>query len=245
MYKILKLSDEGKELLGVYNNDITHLTIPNGVTSIGYEAFADCKLLKCIEIPDSVTSINDCAFIGCESLQSINIPSSVAYIGGWVFAGCISLQRITVSEDNQTYSSFNGSLFDVDRTRLIRAPFTIQEYVIPNGVTSIDDFAFDDCSLLESIVIPDSIVSIGSCAFACCKSLRSIQFCKVDVEQLYISESAFTSIEGILGANTNDLDLNYCILYIPPGTRMAYKRHPILSEFRRIYFAPPTIRNIL
>lgn len=53
------------------------VTIPDGVTSIGKEAFFDCGLLQSITIPNSVTSIGDGAFMYCESLQSITIPENV------------------------------------------------------------------------------------------------------------------------------------------------------------------------
>ena len=64
------------------------VTIPDGVTSIGKEAFFDCGLLQSITIPDSVTSIGKEAFWGCDALKSITIPDSVISIGDKVFAGC-------------------------------------------------------------------------------------------------------------------------------------------------------------
>ena len=50
----------------------------------------------------------------------------------------------------------------------------IENYVIPDNVTSIDDFAFEDCRNLTSIVIPDSVTSIGSSAFYNCSKLTSV-----------------------------------------------------------------------
>jgi len=46
--------------------------------------------------------------------------------------------------------------------------------VIPNGVTSIDDYAFKDCSKLTSVTIPDSVTSIGAYAFEDCSGLTSV-----------------------------------------------------------------------
>ena len=69
--------------------------IPNGITSIGKNAFGICNTLISIIIPDGVTSIEAEAFRYCESLKSITIPASVENIGGLAFNGCKSLTKIT------------------------------------------------------------------------------------------------------------------------------------------------------
>ena len=74
----------------------TSFIIPDGVTSIGNEAFYDCDSLTNITIPSSVTSIGDYAFYGCDSLTSITIPSSVTSIGWYAFYSCDSLTSITI-----------------------------------------------------------------------------------------------------------------------------------------------------
>ena len=51
----LKLSEDGKTVIGVNDSDITHITLPDSVTSIGLAAFEECSSLKSIHIPDSVT----------------------------------------------------------------------------------------------------------------------------------------------------------------------------------------------
>ena len=68
--------------------------IPEGCTSIGPEAFADCSGLTSIEIPSSVTGIGDEAFYGCSGLTSIERPSSQWRIGFYTFARCTGLTSI-------------------------------------------------------------------------------------------------------------------------------------------------------
>ena len=71
--------------------------IPDGVTSIGSEAFYCCYSLTSINIPESVTSIGESSFVGCISLSSITIPESVTVIGERSFAGCSKLNTVTVN----------------------------------------------------------------------------------------------------------------------------------------------------
>lgn len=71
--------------------NLTSITIPDGVTSIGIYAFRNCTSLASIEIPNSVTSIGTYVFHNCTSLESIVIPHSVTEITGPLFGGSYSL----------------------------------------------------------------------------------------------------------------------------------------------------------
>lgn len=65
---------------------IVKVVIEKGVTSIGYNAFRNCKDLTEVEIPDTVKSIGDCAFIYSEKLTEIKIPYSVTSIELYSFS---------------------------------------------------------------------------------------------------------------------------------------------------------------
>ena len=60
---------------------LTSITIPVGVTSIGYAAFSGCSSLTSITIPAGVTKIGNWAFTNCSGLTSVTIPESVTGIG--------------------------------------------------------------------------------------------------------------------------------------------------------------------
>ena len=78
----------------INNAEITSLTIPASVTSIGWYAFSGCSSLTSVTMPDSVTSIGDSAFNGCTSLTSVTIPDSVTSIGALAFSLCTSLKEV-------------------------------------------------------------------------------------------------------------------------------------------------------
>ena len=155
---------------------LASITIPDGVTSIGDYAFSCCESLTSITIPSGVTSIGVYAFSGCESLTSITIPDSVTSIDAYAFSGCSSLTGIRVGEGNLHYSNDEkGALYDKEKTELIQCPGGLSgTYAVPDSVTYIGWFAFEDCTGLTSITIPDSVTYIGNYAFSGCSSLTSI-----------------------------------------------------------------------
>jgi hypothetical protein len=86
----------------VHCANLENLTIPISVAEIGDRAFAWCKKLKCVNIPDSVTSIGDSAFYGCSSLTNIIIPDSITKVGHFAFAHCTSLTSVTIHNNINT-----------------------------------------------------------------------------------------------------------------------------------------------
>lgn len=74
-----------------------HLTIPNGVTEIGENAFYCCRSLKSITIPNSVITIGKKAFWECTNLTSVVIPNGVTIIGYSAFERCTGLTSVTIA----------------------------------------------------------------------------------------------------------------------------------------------------
>ncbi len=138
--------------------EVTDMTIPNTVTTIGNYVFIGCSGLTGVTIPNSITSIGSSAFAGCTGLASVTIPNSVTTIGDGAFSGCNGLTSIEIP--NSVTSIGDGAFSGCSGLTSIE---------IPNSVTSIGGSAFNYCSNLADINVPNSVVSIGSNAFSSTK----------------------------------------------------------------------------
>ena len=113
-------------------------TIPDGVTSIGYEAFIGCGLTS-VTIPNSVTNIGDNAFWACTSLTNVTIGCHVTSIGDGAFVDA-ALTSVIIPN---SVTSIGDYAFDLC--------IGLTSVTIPNGVTSIGDYAFSGCINLTAI----------------------------------------------------------------------------------------------
>ncbi|MDR1368889.1 MAG: leucine-rich repeat domain-containing protein, partial [Dysgonamonadaceae bacterium] len=155
---------------------LTSVVIPETVKTIGPQAFLNCTGLESIEIPNSVETIGEYAFNGSTGLKSIEIGNSVETIGEFAFAGCTGLENFAVIEDNPRYSSFDGVLFNRDKTVLVSYPGGRSgDYKIPGSVIEIGTYAFAFCPGLESVEIGNSVIGIGTYAFDHCENLTSVK----------------------------------------------------------------------
>ena len=138
--------------------------IPNTVLKIGDSAFSGCSSLTSITIPEGVTTIGDEAIAHCDNLTSVYIPKSVTEMGEAAFTDSGSLTSIVIDEGNAVYDSRDNcnAIIETSTNTLIQGfPTT----VIPNTVRIIGHHAFENYTNLPSIVIPEGVTTIEDGAF--------------------------------------------------------------------------------
>ena len=175
---------------------IKHITLPEGVTSIGYSAFNDCDSLMSVSLPESLTAIDGAAFWNCGKLDSLYIPRGVNSIAQCITAACSGLKSLVIDSENPIYDSRDGcnAIILTAENKLIQgsptafipesvtaigdyafwATYIPETFTIPNSVKTIGDKAFMGSSKLVDLVLPDSTEWIGDQSFKGCQSLASL-----------------------------------------------------------------------
>ena len=189
----------GALLLGSSNT-----VVPDGVTSIAYEAFRDNKKLHSLKLPPSVKTIGDYAFEGCSNLEDINLEN-VTSKGEWAFQGC-AFNSYRYAQDINGYFSFQligkeAVLNYINRDNVPSSQITIPESFTFEDkeytVTEIRDRVFSGFTGVESVTIPGSVRIIGTGAFYRCTELKNV---KIGNGLISIQDDAFafcSSLESI------------------------------------------------
>ena len=152
-------------------DNIKHLVVENGVTSIGNNAFryctnlidADmskalslrsistsfwgCEKLNNVKLNEGLKEIGGSAFSICTKLKSIHIPSTVTAIGGWCFQQCDILEEVTFAADSQLTAIAGGTFYNCTKLKKITIPKSVEviKREDANG-------AFSGCDGLESVI---------------------------------------------------------------------------------------------
>ena len=238
------------------NLTVRTVEIGEGVTRVGDKAFAGCKCITEVKLPQTLTSIGKEAFSGCGLIKKIDLPRSVTSVGEFAFINCSCLKDICIDDLAAwcaiRFDSANANPLYPSRFLNLNGQ-RITALEVPEGVTSIGDFAFYECKEFHDITLPESLESIGQYAFAGCCGLRELMLPDAVTS---VGLNAFKGCEcigsltvgKIIGAKTLDE------LYIPTANLKcvfiteaadaiaanAFKDCPKLSSIR----IPATMRRI-
>ena len=173
---LMNNNNSSNKNLYLNNELISSVVIPDSVTSINECAFYNCNSLISVTIGNNVTSINYDAFSYCTNLTSITIPDSVTNISNHAFDGCKKLKTVYYTGDIAGWCKITGlsNLMPRVTSLYINDQKVEGDLVIPDGVTSIGDNIFRNCTGLTSVTIPNGVTNIGSYAFSNCSGLMSI-----------------------------------------------------------------------
>jgi hypothetical protein len=142
-----------------YSNLAVVLTGTGSISNSAFSGFSsasgfssDCRGLTNVTIGDDITSIGQAAFSGCSGLASITIGAGVSSFWTNSFNGCTSLERIEVDPANATYFSSQQILYNRVLASVALVPQKISGSItIPEGITSIGERAFSNCTSLTGI----------------------------------------------------------------------------------------------
>ena len=159
------------------NSEVKSITIENGITRIGYDAFSNCKTLIKVVIPSSVRYIAHGAFLGCISLEDLTVPASFFAQNQMMIFDDSPIKKLKVIG--------NGSATFGQRNIPTKH---LQEVIIENGICTIGRSAFSGCNKLISISLSNSIARIEDGAFSGCYNLQEIS---IPNSVYYIGDYAF------------------------------------------------------
>ena len=190
--------------------NLTRVVLPDSVTTIGRAAFEECPRLRDIQLPANLTTLEQGVLSDCVSLETLIIPEGVTSIGNYALSGCTSLTTLSIpktvtSVDKSFYGCSSlerfdldpanpafciddqGALYTIGMDTLVSIPGGYPgDFVIPDTVTTVREYAGYGCVAMTGLVIPDRVTDMGDYAFRDCGSLA----------QVSISESVSTLPRG-------------------------------------------------
>ena len=186
--------------------------IPEGCTTIGQYAFANTNIKK-VTLPSTLESVGTCIFAECHSLT--DVYSNSPKIGEKMFYQCENVKNVVLKNT----VSIGKQAFNNDKDTFANKTTQIVDLVLPEGLTSIGDYAFTRCQITE-IVLPSTLTTVGSNVFLSCTSLKRVvvlgsiigtqmfQSCS-NLNELVLTENITTMNNQCIGGTSSSFTTYY------------------------------------
>lgn len=175
---------------------IKNMTLPEGIKTIGSNAFFSNRDIEELVLPEGLESVGASAFQDWTLLKRISIPSTATNLEATLFARCPMIESITIAPDNSTYEVKNNCLIhsrnreliagcknsvipqDGSVTSIAKSAFSyaagLPSVTIPSGVPAIEEKTFEGCKSLTNVIIPSTVTKVGAQAFFECYELKDM-----------------------------------------------------------------------
>ncbi|MBQ8322503.1 MAG: leucine-rich repeat protein [Clostridia bacterium] len=169
------------------NTQITGITLPSTLDTIGDYAFANCQDLQEIVVPDSVTSFGKNVFQSCHALESAKLPASLTAIPEYTFNGCENLKKFNIPQTVTTIGQYAFSGTGVEDLELSDTVAFLHDYAFSDceslarvrvspALEYFGSYAFANCTALTDLTLPEGLKILGGAAFSGCTALESVTF---------------------------------------------------------------------
>ena len=210
-----------------YNCGITGFWPGEGLETIEANAFIGCRNLTAVGIPESVTSIGKLEDKTALSSPFLNCNALVSFSGKYA-----SQDGRAIIVDDQLLSFAPGGM--TGETYVVPANVkhiamhafqqtTIGGVILPEGLETIQDYAFYYCSRLKNVTIPSTVETLYYCAFFRCSALEWIEIKRAD--KVMATGTHYSPVSGIFD-RTND-----CPIYVPANAINWYKYGQYWDEY--------------
>lgn len=143
---------------------------------LGKNSFRELTKLVEVKLPKTITSIGNSAFYGCRNLKNVVFQTGTESIGNEAFRGCGNLAKLELKAGLKSIgsSAFSGGSYYIAGNYQSGVAPRFEEVILPEGLETIDSYAFNNNTNLKRIAFPSTLKTIGSNVFYGCNQLGSI-----------------------------------------------------------------------